>query len=164
MNGAEFLRDVVQAFPYAIHTVLTDNGMAFADLPKNRGRHAAMEAMFGGHIFDRVCDEHGIKHKLTKPYHPWTNGQAERMNRTVKEATIKAFHYPDGESLKAHVLAFVSAYNLAKHLKAIRWKTPFEAVCHAWTTTPDIFKRNPRHLTPGPNIYLRTSVAHKNSR
>ncbi len=124
---------------YAIHTVLTDNGMAFADLPKNRGRYPAVEAMFGGHIFDRVCKQHGIQHKLTKPYHPWTNGQAERMNRTVKDATIKAFHYPDLDSLKAHVLAFVSAYNFAKHLKAIRWKTPFEAVSHAWTATPDIF-------------------------
>ena len=37
MNGANFLRSVVEAFPYAIHTVLTDNGTAFADLPKNRG-------------------------------------------------------------------------------------------------------------------------------
>ncbi len=101
MNGADVLRGVVGAFPYATHTVLTDNGlssgsarwsMAFADLPKNRGRHPAMEAIFGGHIFDRVCDEHGIQHKLTKPCHPWTNGQAERMNRTVKEATIKVFH------------------------------------------------------------------------
>ena len=81
----------------------------------------------------------------------WTNGQAERMNCTVKEATIKSFHYPDLDSLKAHVLAFVSAYNLAKHLKALRWRTPFEAVCRAWTTTPDVFKLNPRHLIPGPN-------------
>ncbi len=155
MNGADFLRGVVSAFPYAIHTVLTDNGMAFADLPKNRGRHAAMEAMFGGHIFDRVCKEHGITHKLTKPYHPWTNGQAERMNRTVKDATIKAFHYPDLDSLKAHVLAFVSAYNFAKHLKAIRWKTPFEAICQAWTKTPDIFKLDPRHLIPGTKQLAR---------
>ena len=151
MNGADFLLGVISAFPYAIHTVLTDNGMAFADLPKNRGRYPAMEAMFGGHIFDRVCKQNGIQHKLTKPYHPWTNGQAERMNRTVKEATVKAFHYPDPDSLKAHVLAFVSAYNFAKHLKALRWKTPFEAVCQAWTTTPDIFRLDPRHLTPGPN-------------
>ena len=107
----------------------------------------------GAHIFDRVCNENAIEHKLTKPYHPWTNGQAERMNRSVKDATIKAFHYPHLESLKAHVLAFVSAYNFAKHLKAIRWKTPFEAVCHAWTTTPEIFKLNPRHLIPGPNTF-----------
>lgn len=151
LNAAAFLREVVQAFPYAIHTVLTDNGMAFADLPKNRGRHAAMVAIFGGHIFDRVCDEHGIEHRLTKPYHPWTNGQAKRMNRTIKDATTKAFHYPGLDALKAHVLAFVSAYNFAKHLKALRWRTPFQAICDAWAKDPAIFKINPHHLIPGPN-------------
>src|SRR5690606_22036191 len=37
------------------------------------------------HIFGRVCLENEIEHRLTKPYHPWTNGQAERMVRTIKE-------------------------------------------------------------------------------
>ena len=147
-NGAAFLREVVEAFPYRVHTVLTDNGMAFADLPKYRD---GPTARWMGHIFDRVCREHGIGHRLTKPYHPWTNGQAERMNRTVKEATIKAFHYPDLEALEAHVLAFVRAYNFAKHLKALRWRTPFQAICDAWTKDPSIFKINPHHLIPGPN-------------
>ena len=151
LNGAAFLRQVVEAFPYRIHTVLTDNGMAFADLPKNRGRHPEIEAIFGGHIFDRVCKEHGIEHKLTKPYHPWTNGQAERMNRTVKDATIKAFHYPGLEALKANVLAFITAYNFAKHLRALRWRTPFQAICDAWKTDPSTFKINPHHHTPGPH-------------
>ena len=105
--------------------------------------------MFGGYTFDRVCKEYGVLHTLTKPYHPWTNGQAERMNRTVKEATVKALHYRDLESLKAQILAFVSAYNFAKHLKAIRWKTPFEAICQAWIKTPDIFNLDPCHLHPG---------------
>jgi transposase InsO family protein len=150
LNGAAFLREVVQVFPYRIHTVLTDNGMAFADLPKNRGRYPEIEAIFGGHIFDRVCQEHGITHKLTKPYHPWTNGQAERMNRTIKEATIKAFHYPDLEALQAHVLAFVQAYNFAKHLKALRWRTPFQAVCDTWKADSSAFNINPHHLIPGP--------------
>jgi transposase InsO family protein len=151
LDGAAFLRQVVAAFPYRLHTVLTDNGVAFAELPKNRGRYPEIEATFGGHIFDRVCDEHGITHKLAKPYHPWTNGQAERMNRTVKEATIKAFHYPDLEALKAHVLAFATACDFAKHLKALRWRTPFRAVCDAWNADPSAFKIDPRRLIPGPH-------------
>jgi IS30 family transposase len=146
-EGADFLRQVVETFPYRIHTVLTDNGMAFADLPKYR--NTPTSRLFGPHIFDRVCQEHGIEHRLTKPYHPWTNGQAERMNRTVKDATVKAFHYDDLDSLKAHVLAFVTAYNFAKHLKALRWRTPFQAICDAWNQNPDPFKINPNQLIAG---------------
>ncbi len=148
MNGAAFLREVVATFPYAIHAVLTDNGMAFADLPEYRD---GATARWMGHIFDRVCRENGIEHELTRPYHPWTDGQAERMNRTVKEATVKAFHYPDLDSLKAHVLAFVAAYNFAKHLKRLRWRTPFQAVCDAWTRDPTPFRIDPRHLIAGPH-------------
>ncbi len=148
-EGAAFLKNVVAAFPYKINKVLTDNGMAFADLPNNR--EGPSRRFLGPHIFDRVCTEHGIEHRLTKPYHPWTNGQAERMNRTVKDATVKAFHYDDLESLKAHVLAFVTAYNFAKHLKALRWRTPYQAICDAWTKAPSIFKVNPHHLIPGPH-------------
>ena len=33
-NGAAFLREVVAAFPYRIHAVLTDNGMAFPTCPR----------------------------------------------------------------------------------------------------------------------------------
>jgi transposase-like protein len=146
--GAAFLRTVAEIFPYQIHTVLTDNGMAFADLPKNR---TGPTAMMRGHPFDRACWDLGVEHRLTKPYHPWTNGQAERMNRTIKDATVKVFHYDDLESLKAHVLAFVTAHNFAKHLKALRWRTPYQAICDAWTKDPSIFKIDPRHLIPGPH-------------
>src|SRR5918995_1334043 len=148
LNGATFLREVVAVFPYRIHTVLTDNGMAFADLPKYRD---GPTARWMGHIFDRVCREHGIEHRLTKPYHPWTNGQAERMNRTVKEATVKAFHYPGLDALEAHVLAFVRAYNFAKHLKALRGRTPSQAICAACPTPPSILKLTPPPPTPGQN-------------
>ena len=90
MNGAAFLRDALVAFPYRIHTVLTDNGAAFAEQPRHRG--GTTDRLVGGHIFERICRANGIEHRLTKPYHPWTNGQAERMNRTVKDATVKVFH------------------------------------------------------------------------
>ena len=75
------------------------------------------------------------------------------MNRTVQEATIKSFHYPDFDALKAHVLAFITAYNFAKHLKALRWRTPFKTICDAWTRTPDCFKLDPYHLIPGLHTY-----------
>ena len=64
---------------------------------------------------------------------------------------VKVFHYEDLENLKAHVLAFVAAYNFAKHLKALKWRTPNQAICNAWTNDPAAFKINPRHLIPGPH-------------
>jgi transposase InsO family protein len=149
LNATAFLQNVIQAFPYRIHTVLTDNGMAFADLPKNRT--GVTRTWLGPPMFDRLCREHGITHKLTRPDHPWTNGQAERMNRTLKEATVKSFHYDTLESLSGHLQAFVAAYNFAKHLKALRWRTPFQAICDAWTKDPAPFRINPHHLIPEPN-------------
>lgn len=61
------------------------------------------------------------------------------------------FHYHDLDSLKAHVLAFVKAYNFAKNLKALRRKTPFEAIANAWTKDPLFCKINLRHIIPVPN-------------
>ncbi len=56
------------------------------------------------------------------------------MNRTIKDATIKALHYPDFATLKAHALAFVMAYNSDRHLlNALRWRTPFKVICEAQT-------------------------------
>ena len=49
--------------------MLTDNGTPFADQPRYR---SGPTARLRGHAFDRVCREHGIEHRLTEPYHPWT--------------------------------------------------------------------------------------------
>ena len=76
-----------------------------------------MEALVGGHSFGGLR-RNSIRHRLTKPCHlpgrvlpaappetdrglcpRWTNGQAERLNRTVKDATVKAFHCPDLEAV-----------------------------------------------------------------
>ena len=128
-DGAEFLVGVITAFPCALYTVLTDNGIAFADAP--RYRHSST-ALVRRHLFDRVCRAHGITHELTKPYHPWTNGQAERMVRTIKEATVRTFHCETLVGLAAHLGTFVAALNLVRHLKGMLWRTPFLAICDAW--------------------------------
>jgi hypothetical protein len=132
-------------------TFLMCYGMAFADLPQDRD---GPTATWMGHIFGRVCQDNGITHKLTRPYHPWTNGQAELMNRTIQDATIKVFHDPDLDSLKAQVLAFVMAYTFGKHLKRLRWRTPFQAMREAWAKNHGPFKINPHHLSPGPHTPL----------
>ena len=75
--------------------MLTDNGIQFTNMAHHKYAFH--------HIFDRVCDEHGIEHRLTKIKHPWTNGQVERMNRTIKEATVKRYHYDSHDQLTAHL-------------------------------------------------------------
>jgi hypothetical protein len=52
-----------------------------------------------------LCDPNGIEHTLAKPNHPCANGQVERMNRILKEATIERYHYRSRTELKAHVHA-----------------------------------------------------------
>ncbi len=141
--AAEFLRELVAAVPYHLHTVLTDNGVQFTNRKK--------DIYAFRHAFDRVCDEYGIEHRLTKVKHPWTNGQVERMNRTIKEATVKRFHYDNHDQLRRHLADFLNAYNFARRLKTLKGLTPYEFICKCWTDQPERFKLNPHHQTPGSN-------------
>ena len=143
MIAAQFLRNLVAAVPYKIHTVLTDNGIQFTN--RACDKHAFH------HIFDRVCDENGIEHRLTKVKHPWTNGQVERMNRTIKEATVKRYHYDSHDQLRQHLADFIAAYNYARRLKTLRGLTPYEFICKTWAEQPQLFTSNPYHQSPGPN-------------
>ena len=104
-------------------------------------------------MFDLLCRAHGIEHRLTKPNHPWTNGQVERMNRTLKEATVRRYHYDSHHQLRQHIQTFIDAYNFAKRLKTLNGLTPFESVCKAWTKEPNRFKYDPVHLTSGLHTY-----------
>jgi hypothetical protein len=44
-----------------------------------------------------------------------------------------------------------AASNAYKHLKALRWRTPYQSICDAGTKNPSIFKINPDQLIPGPH-------------
>ncbi len=91
--------------------------------------------------FDMICDANNIEHRLTKPNHPWTNGQVERMNRTIKEPTVKRFHYESHDQLRAHLADFMAAYNFARRLKTLSGLTPYEYIAKIWTSEPDRLAR-----------------------
>ena len=147
-SAVGFLQALIEAVPYTIHIVLTDNGLQFGDMPSRR---TGPTARYRLHMFDRICREHGIEHRLTKPNHPWTNGQVERMNRTLKEATVRRYHYETHQQLREHLEAFLNAYNFAKRLKTLRGLTPYEHICKAWADQPRRFRYDPTHLTSGLN-------------
>jgi Integrase core domain len=119
--------------------VLTDNGIQFTN--RKRDIYAFQ------HVFDRVCHEHGIDHRLTKTNHPWTNGQVERMNRTLKEATVKKYDYETHDHLQEHLYAFLMAYNFAKRLKTLKGLTPYEYIGQCWQKDPERFTMDPCHHT-----------------
>ena len=156
-TSRDFLLRLIEAVPYKIHTVLTDNGIQFTT-PGGGGSAVPLikEAMANGegfwaHAFEYACARNDIDHRTTKPRHPWTNGQVERMNRTIKEATVKRFYYDTHDQLRGHLANFVAAYNFAKRLKTLQGLTPYEYICKCWTKEPQRFTSNPHHQTPGPN-------------
>jgi len=128
--------------------VLTDNGVQVCYLPSKRN---GSTARYFRHMFDMRCQENGIEHRLTKPNHPWTNGQVERMNRTLKDATVKRYHYETHEQLKTHLNLFLDACNHAKRLKTLKGLTPYEFICKTWTEKPERFLSDPTNYTPGLN-------------
>jgi transposase-like protein len=140
----EFLRHLIAVVPYRLHTILTDNGIQFTNRAKDKWAFM--------HLFDRICLQNGIEHRLTKINHPWTNGQVERMNRTIKEATVKRYYYETHQQLKDHLKLFLTAYNFARRLKTLNGLTAYEYIVKCWQNDKERFKINPNHHTLGLNI------------
>jgi hypothetical protein len=78
-------------------SVLTDNGPQFAS-----------------RFFQAVCAELGIKKLFTSAYHPQTNGQVERYNRTIVEA-LRAYVSERQDDWDDFTSAVTYAYNCRVH-------------------------------------------------
>jgi transposase InsO family protein len=120
-----------------VHTILTDNGSEFTDrfgdARWRRRRHGT-----GRHAFDQLCADHGIKHRLTRPYRPQTNGMVERFNRRLSEAIAaktsvaknqgkNKFNTHDERNAFLH--DFLDRYNRTR-LKCLRYRAPLEALAN----------------------------------
>ncbi len=119
----EFLEHLLEAVPYRIHTILTDNVIQFAEQLRNRNSAYSRQMRF-----DMICKANGIEHRSTKPNHPWTNSQVERMNHTIKEATTKRYRYDNHDQLRTHFADFIAACNFARRLKTFSSLTPYEYI------------------------------------
>ena len=120
----EFLEAVLEAVPCKIHTILTDNGIQFCEQQRNRNTPYSRPMRF-----DMICATNGIEHRLTKPNHPWTNGQVGQMNTTIKQATVKRYHYDIHDQHRRNLCDFLDAYNYARRFKTLTGLIPYDYIC-----------------------------------
>jgi hypothetical protein len=116
-------RAVCAAFARALQTfgvpeeVLTDNGKQFTDRFGQGGEV----------LFDRICRENGIAHRLTQPASPTTTGKVERFHQTLRRELLddcRAF-----ESIgaaQAALDAWVEEYNSVRPHQALDMQSPAE--------------------------------------
>lgn len=77
-----------------MNTIVSDNGPCFIS-----------------EEFDAFCKANGIRRVPVIPYHPASNGQAERSVQTVKSGLMKT----KGGSLENRLLKFLSRYPVTPH-------------------------------------------------
>ncbi len=90
-----------------VKAVLTDNGKEFTT-------HWASKK----HRFENALKNKGIKHRYTKVKHPWTNGFAERLNRTILEefyqVALRKKRYLGINDLQVDLDGFIEFYNFKR--------------------------------------------------
>ena len=142
-NARRFLRDLERACPMRIRMILTDNGKEFTDRLFGLRKRAAT----GTHEFDKLCTALNIKHRLTPPKSPQTNGMVERFNGRVEEV-LQSHHFRSGEELETTLHRYVWLYNQKLPQSALGSKTPLQAMKKWHKLKPEMFKKRPYFL-PG---------------
>ena len=115
-----------------IKVILTDNGGEFTDrfavnskLKKELNIESTKPT--GKHLFDKICKEHNIEHRLTKPNHPQTNGMIERFNvriaKALKEYKLFRGEFKTQQEMFNFILESTNKYNTTP-LQCLHYKSP----------------------------------------
>jgi len=97
--------------------ILTDNGKVFT------GRFGPGT---GEVLFDRICRENGIKHRLTAPRSPTTTGKVERWHRTLRQEFLTGKVFADITDAQSQLDAWVHTYNHDRPHQGIGMVAPWE--------------------------------------
>src|SRR5205823_5141332 len=97
--------------------ILTDNGKVFT----GRFSKPAVEV-----LFDRICRENGITHRLTAVRSPTTTGKIERFHKSLRLELLAGMTFADIDEAQAAFDAWVADYNTARPHQGIAMATPSE--------------------------------------
>lgn len=97
--------------------VLTDNGKVFT------GRFGSQQVEV---LFDRMCRENGISHRLTAPRSPTTTGKIERFHQSVRKEFLADQNFSSLVAAQAALDAWVSDYNTERPHQALDMAVPAE--------------------------------------
>jgi transposase InsO family protein len=95
--------------------ILTDNGKVFTS---RFGLHR------GEVLFDRICRENGIKHRLTAPRSPTTTGKVERFHKTIRKEFLAGRVFASQEEAQAELDAWITWYNTERPHQGIGMVPP----------------------------------------
>ena len=95
----------------------------------------------------------GIEHRLTNPNSPWTNGQVDRVNGTIMEATVRRFHYNGHDQLRTYLADVMAACNFARKFNTLGGLTACAYICKIRASEPNGLALNLVHQMPGLNAF-----------
>lgn len=130
-----FLRRMLERAPFHVHTLLSDNDLAFTDRftqPQNRPS--------GTHDFDQLCAAQGIEHRLIPPRHPQTNGLVERFNGRIADV-LATTRFDSAASLDQTLQRYTQLYNHHIPQRALQHRTPVQALKQWQHEQPKLFHK-----------------------
>ena len=115
-SSAQFLKHLIEKFPFKIECVQTDNGMEFTKQLGNTQKPTPT-------LFERTLEQCGIRHKLIAPYTPRHNGKVERSHRKDNEYFYATHSFYSFEDFKKQLSVHNRRYNNFP-MRPLNWKSP----------------------------------------
>lgn len=115
-SSSEFIKHVVQKFPYAIECVQTDNGLEFTNRLSNRNSKKPS-------LFEITLQQLGIRHKLIRPFTPRHNGKVERSHRKDNEEFYASHKFYSFEDFRKQLAVRQRQYNNFP-MRPLNWHSP----------------------------------------